>query len=160
MNIPEECQRSIDLIASRAREFLSEGKELQAFAFLGKFGKGFFPFPMEMSNKDIAVKLVTALCKDVEADYIIMISEAWALSGTCPNEELERLAKTRESIAKHPDRMDIVMVTLETQQGTWMCQSQIKSLGGKKRGFDDLQFIKFDRMEGRFASFLPRGTQH
>jgi hypothetical protein len=160
MNIPEECQRSIDLIASNAREFLSEGEELQAFAFLGKFGIGFTPAPMGMSNKDLAVKLITALCKDVKPDYVIMISEAWALSGKVPNEEIERIAASRESIAEHPDREDVVMITLETHQGFWFGQSPIKSLGGKKRGFDDIQFEMAKEMKSRFASFLPRGTQH
>jgi hypothetical protein len=160
MNIPEECQRSIDAIVSTARGFLSEGNELQAMAFLGKFGKGFFPAPMNMSNKDAAARFVTALCKAVEADYVIMISEAWSMSADCTHEELQRLAKTQESISNHPDRIEVVMIKLETHYGLWLCQSQIKLLGGKKRGFDDVQFIKADKVEGRFASFLPHGTRH
>ncbi len=159
MKIPEECQHSLDAIVSRAQEILSEGKELHAFAFLGKFGCRFVAVPMNMSSKDLAAKFITLLCRDTEPDYVIMISEAWTLSMECTGTELERLAKTRESIANHPNRIDVVMITLETKEGNWIAQAPIKSLDGKRR-MDDPEFLVFTGIEGRFASFLPRGTQH
>jgi hypothetical protein len=158
--IPEECLQAIKAIVSVARGYLSEGETLSAMAFLGRFGLPFFPVPTDMKHKDQSAKLVTELCKQIRADYVIMISEVWALSGKVPNEEMERIAATRESIAEHPDREDIVMISLETYQGYWLGRSPIKSLGGKKRGFDDIQFEMAKEIEGRFASFLPRSTQH
>jgi len=158
--IPEEYRKDIEKIVSVARGYLSEGETLSAMAFLGKSGCGFFPVPMNMRHKDESAKLVTELCKQVAADYVIMISEAWALSGKVLNEEMERIAASHESIENHPDRDDIVMITLETRQGHWLGKGLIKSLGGKKRGVDDIQFTMEKEMEGRFASFLPRGTQH
>ena len=159
MKIPDECQRSLDAIVSTARRFLSEGKELQAMAFMGQFGAGFAPIPMDMANKDRSAAFITAICKCAKPDYVIMISEAWALSAQCIGAELERLAKTLESISNHPDRIDVVMITLETKEGNWIAQTPIKSLGGKRK-MDDPEFLVFTGIEGRFASFLPRGTQH
>jgi len=158
--IPEEYRQDIEKIVSIARGYLSEGGKLSAMAFLGKSGCGLFPVPMDMEHKDLSAKLITELCKDCEADYVIMISEAWALSEKVSTEEMERIVATRESIEHHPDRDDIVMITLETRQGYWFGKSLLKSLGGKKRGFDDIQFAMSKEIEGRFASFLPRGTQH
>jgi hypothetical protein len=159
--IPEECRHEVEVIVSVVREYLLEGESLAAMAFMGRFGLPPFPVPMDMKHKDQSTKLVTELCKHAKADYVIMVAEAWALDHTkVPKEEFMRIANTHESIANHPDRMDIVMFSLETHKGFWFGQSPIKSLDGKKRGFDDIQFEMKKELEGRFTSFLPRGTQH
>lgn len=130
-------------------------------AFLGKFGEELIPIPMDMEHKDKSAALVTGICKMLRPDYVIMVSEAWGLSRETSQEEVMRITKTRESIANHPDRQDIVMLTLETREGFWVAQSPIKSLGGKARGVDDFQFLMMKQAEGRFTCFLPHeGVQH
>lgn len=152
--IPEECQAVIEQIVRISRDFLSVGEQLQGMAFVGRYGAGFTPLPMDMSHKDLAAKILTLFCRDVKADYVIMISEAWALMKNVDQEEVERIAKTRESIEFHPDREDVVMITLEIRQGRWISTTPIKTLNGNARDFSNPKFIFSQYAEGRFASFL------
>lgn len=158
MDIPEKYQAEIEVIISMAREFLSEGRELQAFVFLGKPSCSLLPCPMNMSSgsaKDMSAAMVRELAKVLRAEYAIMISEAWALDHTKTSmEEAKRIASSGRSIANHPDCTDVVMITLETLEGFWIAQTTIKPTG-KGRGFDDPCFNFMAGREGRFASFLP-----
>jgi hypothetical protein len=160
--IPEKYHAYIEMVISVARGFLSEGDELQAMAFLGKLGAGIVPIPMHMGHKDQSAAMIREICKVTRPDCVMMISEAWALDQTnVPVEEVERIANSGGSIADHPNRQDVVMLVVETREGLWLGQGQIKSLGGKARGFDDLQFEMKGKVQGRFSSFLPReGTAH
>jgi len=89
--IPEECRQYIEVIVSVAKQFLSKGESLQAIAFLGKFGCQLMPVPMDMAHKDQSLLFISEICKHTEPDYVIMLSEAWALSEKASSEELRFL---------------------------------------------------------------------
>jgi acyl-CoA synthetase (AMP-forming)/AMP-acid ligase II len=161
MNIPEKCQQYLDLIVARMRELLSAGEEVQAFAFLGSFSAGIYPVPMDMKNKDVSAAMLKELCKHVEPDFLIFISEAWGLDQTKVSiEEVKKVWESKKGIADHPNRIDVIMIKLETSTGLWAAQPQIRTVNGK-RSLDDPHFEFMAGAEGRFASFLPRkGTMH
>jgi hypothetical protein len=163
--IPEKYQHSIKAITAKAREFLLNGDQLQPFVFLGRTGHSLLPCPMQMSSnqaKDMSAMIVREIARVAGAEYAIMISEAWALdSSVVSMEEAKRFAMSGESIADHPNRTDVVMITLEAPEGFWMAQSRIKSLNDNARSFDDVDFLFLSGAEGRFVSFLPhQGTAH
>ena len=164
MNIPENYLREIEMIMGVARGYLAEGKELQPFTFLGKTGLPLLPFPMDMSSnqaKDACAEAVRKLAKINNAEYAIMISEAWALDHTqISEEEILKLYESGGGIKDHPARQDVMMITLETQTGFWFSNIPIKSLGGESRGFGDPDFMFMTQAEGRFTRFLPHGTLH
>jgi len=162
--IPEAYQSEINRLISIARGFLSAGEELQAFVFLGASDKPTLPCPMNVCNakaKDKSAAIVRGIAEAGNAEFAIMISEAWALDAEKTTmEEFIRIAESRESIENHPNRIDVLMVTLETPMGFWVAQSPIKSSGGKARGFGEVNFEFLDRVEGRFTCFLPRRATH
>jgi hypothetical protein len=159
--IPEKYHAHIEMIVSAARGFLSEGGDLQAMAFLGKFGEGVVPIPVHMGDKDRAAAMVKAICKITRPDYVMMISEAWMVERKESRVENDEYLKSYTGLSDHPDRIDAVFLTLETREGLWFGYSRIKSLGDNARGFDDLQFELTKELEGRFSTFLPReGMTH
>ena len=164
MNIPENYLREIEMLLGVTRGYLAEGKELQPFTFLGKTGLPLLPFPMDMSSnqaKDACAEAVRKLAKINNAEYAIMISEAWALDHTqISKEEILKLYESGGGIKDHPARQDVMMITLETQTGFWFSNIPIKSLGGESRGFGDPDFMFMTQAEGRFTRFLPHGTLH
>lgn len=155
MNVPEKYHAYIEMVVSTARGFLSDGMELESIAFLGKFGVGFIPVPMDMGQKDASAAWIKEICRQTRPDFVMMISEAWSLSKETSEEEFARIAKSRESIVNHPNRQDIVMLTLETQEGFWLSQTPVRLLSDKKREFDDPEFLFATLLEGRFTQFLP-----
>lgn len=165
MNIPEKYQADIETIISGARKVLVEGKELEAVAFLGKTDFGLLRLPMDMHStkaKEFSAAIVRGIAQAGRAEYVIMISEAWALDQTKVSvEEIKTYLESHEGISEHPARMDVFMITLETREGFWMAQSPIRSLNGKAREFDPVNFLFMTHREGRFANFLPQeGTIH
>src|SRR5574342_86303 len=126
MDIPEKYQIAIDKIVSVARKFLSEGGEITGFVFLGKSDLPLLPCPMRMSNnaeKEISAMLVREIARAAQAEFVIMISEAWALEQTKISfDDYKKYMESHNGIAEHPDRMEVVMITLETPEGYWLAQ--------------------------------------
>lgn len=159
MNVPEKYQATIEFIISTARGFMAEGKELQAFVFLGKAGAPLLPCPMNMKDgqtKDISAMVVREIAREGKAEFAIMISEAWGLDHTKVSmEEIKEYYESHGGISEHPNRIDVVMITLEAPEGFWIAQAPIKS-SGEAREFGDPDFAFMTRAEGRFACFLPQ----
>jgi len=161
--IPEQYLEDIKTIISLARAHLGLGRELDVVVFLGKAGKMLKAFPLsapEKTAQNILISLVRAFARTTKAEYAILISEGWGLNSTLNREEVTKFAESGESILNHPDRKNVVMIMLETQTGFWMSQTQIKSLDGEARDFDDPKFEFTHWAEGRFTNFLPHENTH
>jgi len=156
-NIPEAYRPVVEKIIGTMRKFLAEGEELHTFVFLAKFDGNFFPVPMNTSSnrdKEASAYLVTLMSKEIKPDFMIFVSEAWAVMEETEPQEIEKFLKEYKSLAEHPRRQDIVFLTLETRNGIWMGTSPIKSLGGNQRGFDEMKFTESTDATGRFTHFL------
>lgn len=157
-NIPFQYRYTVEKIVATMRKFLADGQELHAFAFLGKIDGRIMPMPMDTESgmsKDTSAYLVQLISKEFKPDFVIVVSEAWALMRENSPEDIAKFLKEHKSVSEHPDRQEIVLLNLETRHGIWMGTSPIKSLGDKSRGFDDMTFTESKNVQGRFAHFLP-----
>ena len=155
--VPETYHEALKLIIEHTREFLRDGQELAPICFLGKFEAGLVPFPMsfadiEAKNKSAAV--VRSLAAKYKVDYLIMISEAWAVAEAENPEAIDKLLKQYGSVQNCSNKVEVVMLTLETRQGVWMSMPLIKRLNDKQRDCEDFKF-KQSEAEGRFVHLLP-----
>lgn len=115
--------------------------------------------PMELSDKDMASAAAKAYAKLVKADFVIHIAEAWALH----SENLGGIEKSEQLIAEYgfveqcPQRVDCLMITLETPYGIWVASPLLKPLENSDGGrtFDEPTFTKCDNAQGRFTHLLP-----
>ncbi len=101
--------------------------------------------PIDMSvDKDAIVDGLRAYAKDHEANMVIMATECYML--VAQPQDL----KTTGPVSEHPDRQEIVMVTLEfdDRHACWMAPLVDQKLGPFSRTDGD--------WVGRFADILPK----
>jgi hypothetical protein len=158
--LPESYLTAIKPLVQSALKLLEEGAQLQPFAFVGNFTTrqvlGIEVDTFSESTKDAACNAIRVAALAVEADFIFLIMESWALkSDKAAN--YEAIIEKYGSIGASPYRQDVLCLTLETRYGTWMGMPSImaKGLSKKKRTIPDVELSRTDSMAGRFYHLLP-----
>lgn len=163
MNVPEKYLENINAIINAVRDSFSKGETPPPVVFLGN-DKECFPCIMDMSSemaKTISAMLARYTAQLFDAEYAIMVSEVWSLGGEKLSQtEIQDYLKTHDGIAEHPDRIDSLMITLETLEGYWLGQTEIKTSADGKKSFDEIEFKFLIKAGGRFTCFLPRRPAH
>jgi hypothetical protein len=158
--IPASYLSIIEPLIGTAREILERGESLVPFAFVGNLTTGqTYPVMLKAGSeaeKDDSASLIRDIAHRVEADFVFVIMEAWAL----PPDKVRRVREIIErygSVGASPYRIDVASFALETRHGMWVAQTPIKPRGvsKKKRTFGAPAFQHFTDAEGRFAGLLP-----
>jgi len=158
--IPEAYRSIIDPLIAVARDILERGESLQAFAFVGNLTtREIHPVHLSTGSgeeKDASAQLIRHIAQQIEADFVFVILDAWAL----PPDKVHRFDEIIErygSIGASPYRIDIVSFALETRHGLWVAQVSIqpKGISKKKRTFATPQFQHYTEAKGRFVDLLP-----
>ena len=159
--LPEAYLGVIMPLIDKARGFLERGDPLYPIAFVGNFTtQSTYPVLMnteDQATKDATSRAIQGLAELCEADFVLVISESWALrKDKMPH--MERIIAQYGSIGASPYRVDSVSITLETPHGLWVTCLPIKPKGvsKKKRTFGVPDFQLFTEVEGRFAHLLPK----
>jgi hypothetical protein len=144
---------------------MERGESLQAMAFVGTFAEfKVVPIPINTTGdaaKDRAAQAIRRVAEVTAADFVLTITEAWALpTAQAPNHAA--LLRKYGSVANCPGRLDVVSFMLETVRGGWAGQAEIKPMGisKKKRTFGAVDFEPIDSINGRFGGLLPRQPAH
>ena len=158
--IPQAYLDTLDPLIATARKFMEEGQSLHPVAFVGNFTTGItVPVLFDTSSaaaKDGSSKGIRQAAKELDADFVAVIMEAWSL----PEDKARNYQAILErygSIAASPYRVDIVTITVETRHGLWLAQMPIKPKGVSKklRTFGEPKYRLFSEAEGRFVGLLP-----
>ena len=159
--LPQAYLGVIMPLIDKARGFLERGDHLYSIAFVGNFTtQSTYPVLMnteDQATKDATSRAIQGLAELYEADFVLVISESWALrKDKIP--QMERIIAQYGSIGASPYRVDSVSITLETPHGLWATCLPIKPKGvsKKKRTFGVPDFKLFTEVEGRFAHLLPK----
>jgi hypothetical protein len=101
------------------------------------------------ASNDRTADAIRAAARDIKADFILTIVEAWGL----PKEMVHQLKEIRErygSIAASPHKIDAVSFTLELRQGIWTAQLPIvpKETANKTRTFSEVTLEFVDGAQG------------
>ena len=162
--IPTAYRNIIDPLILKARSFLEQGETLQPIAFVGNFSRQILQHVL-MNNetleaKDASCDLIARVAKQMEADFIFIITEAWALREDKVH-RMEQIIAEYGSIGACPYRVDSATFSLETRHGVWFGQATIKPKGvsKKKRTFGEVKFRFFTEAQGRFVDLLPRASE-
>ena len=159
-SIPQAYLDTLDPLIATARKFMEEGQSLHPVAFVGNFTTGItVPVLFDTSSaaaKDSSSKGIRQAAKDLDADFVAVIMEAWSL----PEDKARNYQAILErygSIAASPYRVDIVTISVETRHGLWLAQMPIKPKGVSKklRTFGEPKYRLFSEAEGRFVGLLP-----
>ena len=158
--IPQAYLDTLDPLIATARKFMEEGQSLHPVAFVGNFTTGItVPVLFDTSSseaKDGSSMGIRQTAKDLDADFVAVIMEAWSL----PEDKARNYQAILDrygSIAASPYRVDIVTISVETRHGLWLAQMPIKPKGVSKklRTFGEPKYRLFSEAQGRFVGLLP-----
>jgi len=159
--LPKAYDELIGPLIEVARGILEQGDSLQPVAFVGNFrSRQIVPVLFDASDsqaKERSVFTIKQTALAVEADFVALVMEAWAL----PKEKMaqfEAIIEEYGSIGASPYRVDSLSITIETQHGVWVAQSPLKPKKGTKGGrtFSRPDFQLASDVEGRFVGLLSQ----
>ncbi|MHB0929389.1 MAG: hypothetical protein ACYC3W_10910 [Candidatus Nanopelagicales bacterium] len=132
ITIPLQYQSAIQSILRIIREMLAANQELPSFAALGSTVTNELGI-MQLNTrsnetKDEAAMLIKTAARELNADFVICVMNAWALTAS-KLEEYDQIMEQYGSIAASPYALDVVFIVLETAEGTWTAQETIQPLG-------------------------------
>ena len=112
-----------------------------------------------IEKKDLFAVAVRSAARALGATTVALVMEAWMVQPEAINEPLNRAkidALLDMAPSEHPDRVEIVTVTVETKNGTTAYTAPIeRDADGKGRLLPFTCLGKQGRMEGRLSRFLP-----
>lgn len=110
--------------------------------------------------KDLVVMLVRDMLKTMGATRVVMIDEAWVISGGA---EVEGLVEEHGSVEHTPGRIEVVIYAAEDEtEGSIMASRQILR-DGDEATLGPLEFTsrERDQQSGRMVGLLPvKGSLH
>lgn len=163
-SIPEAYWAMVAPLIARARVLLEDGENLRPIAFVGS-----------SANRTISIVLLSTAGGDVQkasteqvrraayredADFVFTIMEAYGLPPDKAG-KYEAILAQYGSIEASPYAVDFVSFALETRDGSWVAQVQVKPKGVSKRKktFEEPRFRLFKETSGGFAELLPPPVQ-
>lgn len=150
--IPNQFRTTVKAIVEQSHKIVAR-KALAPIAFLCK-SDDVLPIVLDFPDehgKDFSSQMISVLAKEFHPEYIVFVSEAWILETTVEGNE-KRI--TGQSLEHHPDRLDVIMYSLETKHGIWLGKSKITTHADNTRTAGVPEFIKPNHATGRFANLL------
>ena len=158
--MPDAYWETIAPLIDKARGFLEDGERVEPIAFVGSFENGTMTFVLLNTGdgdvKDASAEQVRRTAHREDADFVFTIMEAWGL----PPEKVAKYQAILDrygSIAASPYAVDLVSFALETRQGSWVAQIEVKPKGisKRKKTFGEPRFRLFAESTEGFAALLP-----
>lgn len=142
-----------------ARQLVSEHDQLMPIFFVGSsndlkiIGADF----ESEEHKDMAAEGIRKLASLMNAEYILFISEAYALTDQESAKEFYSGDSAYESLAEHPKAIEVLMCQLETKEEHFAACAEIK----EGRVLGEIKWQRQDVVHGRFAGLLKqKQTKH
>jgi hypothetical protein len=85
-------------------------------------------------------------------DCVVFICEGWGV--TRKNDEAARNLRETGNVRDEPDAVDVIMISIETYDGSWMAQPQVFQKD-KRRELGPIELLDGEGFIGRMTSWLP-----
>lgn len=149
-------------VVGQARRFLEDGQELAPLSFVGNLARELMvTIPMATNTvgaKEESAAHVRQAALAMDADYVIQVTEAWALPQHLVRLGADILEKYG-SIENYPGKLDTAHFALETRERYYWASPLIvpRGMSKRRRTIGDVVFKPTDpRAEGRFTGYLPK----
>lgn len=158
--IPEAYWEMIAPLIERGRVLLEEGESLRPIAFVGSSEKrSIGTVVLSTAAGDVqntSAEQVRRAAYRVGADFVFTIMEAWGLPPDKAG-KYQAILEQYGSIEASPYAVDLVSFALETRQGSWVAQIEVKPKGisKRKKTFGEPRFRLFAESAEGFAALLP-----
>lgn len=109
-------------------------------------------------DKDFAVEAIKDLLKVCEAKRYAFVTEAWIVD-VRNKHEIPKSHQLGGSLANHPDRREVVMVTVEDRHQSMTRMFYILRPEHGKPVLSAAEDMDGDKSEGRFVNLLPKEAE-
>ena len=161
VGLPQKYAGLVDYFVEKTRELLKQGQIVSTNTFIVNTANSTLVNICYASSDDADLDetedAIRQIAETENADFVFTVMEAWGLSEE-KNADCDRICEEYGSIAESPYAIDACCFILETYEGLWVAQANIKPKGHskKKRTIRDVEFTYADSAEGRFTNFLPK----
>ena len=154
--LPADVAKLLDSALTLARETLAIGDEVPPTWYLmnREIGSAIMvvaPFRND-DEKYAAAHKIRHTATLSGCDCVVFICEGWAKPSLSTDPDFERLSRTG-NIRDEPDRIDVLMINVETYDGFWGAMPEVFAKGRRR----ELAAVEFERGEqmGAMSSWLP-----
>ena len=143
-DMPPLAQQYVFSMIGKAHEIVAR-EQHPPYLFLFQMEKNVcMPILLDLSGptqKARAIAEAKHLAKLMGADLSVLISEAWSLSEKIEGDPKRAIAERKKygNLANHPERVEVLFVTVQTKQDRWLGRGQIYK-DGKRRTFSPVLF--------------------
>lgn len=163
--VPVECRLAVAAFIETARGLMEKEGELTPVAFVGRFdGGGDIVGGLHLMPKDMTPKIIRAVAKKIDADYVLFVTEVWLKPMDFKTRAeadafYQRMSSEGGQVRDMPGRIDAVMFQLETYSGQFMANVPREGNEGAYT-FGEPKFDLSRESMGRFVGMLPpRGAK-
>lgn len=136
----------LETVAFHAREDMALGKQVPTIFFVINSLQRKFDIVAEHADdemaKNISIVTVRQLAAELDADMVMMISEAWSLPEDTPLEKAKALYREYGAIEHMPEAIEMMVVYLQMRDTSFFGTAKITGSGLNKR-YGELMFYEF-----------------
>lgn len=158
--LPSEIRLFVREVIEQAKHKLERGDEVRTTIFLSSPEKGLTAVVLDTSSvqaKEASIAHARQLAAIHGSTMSVFISESWGLSASDAPKHEAILAKYG-SLANYPGRIDVLYVHVETHNGIYAVQADIKPMPPSKKRRTVVfrnKFFMATEIGGRMAGVLP-----
>lgn len=155
--LPMPVAKIVKAAIDHTRAEMNEGHGVKPAAFVCNSDTGLLTVVIahfeDESDKDAFSTAIQGQVKKIDADVVVLIAESWALPRELGVEKALALLDKYGSISACPERVEVVHISVETNNAYYISQPKIEN-----RSFGEPSFTKVGYGGGRFTQFLSRST--
>lgn len=159
--LPEEFNIHITQMLHLAAHYLKDGEEVPLlFVGINANNEGHLIDPEGLPVRQLIRVMVRNILKEIPAVAVLMMTESWSLPENVAKDWNEGKRPEGMQIKDHPEAFEVVMVQIETINGTWGARAKLNpTVKGEPRTLQsDMEFEKATDVGGQFCNLLPQNS--
>lgn len=159
--VPEQYRGILQQLLADAHESLLEGKRLPSTYYIGSCAAEVLQaVPVDTSSqsgKEASVMHAKRMATYLDADFVVLVTEAWALPRN-KADDAEAILSKWGSVGQYPGKLDVAWFQLETRHGLFTAQAKILPVppSKKRRKLGTIEWMRADEAQGTMAGVLAR----
>lgn len=153
---PLDCHRYVNDLVQLARSVLEMGGTVPACVFLGDRASGLFsPLDNALGLASSSTELIKLMALFSASDIILMIGESWMIREDSPLSK-RKIRRKFGSIEASPYAVDGFSIAIETCDGIWLSEVEIKRSPKGSRSIGSVEFLRASAEDWEKMRLLPK----
>lgn len=153
---PLDCHRYVNEMVQLAKSVLEMGGTVPACVFLGDRVSGVFsPLVDALGLASSSTELIKLMALFSASDVILMIGESWIVRKDASLSK-QKIRRKFGSIEASPYAVDGFSIAIETRDGIWVSEVEIKRSPKGSRSIGSVEFLRASTEEWEQMRLLPK----